>query len=111
MIWLPNYLSTRFGYGLTQSALWTSVTIAGMAQAPVIELRPAAVEQPGGVTGRRGVMANRRGMAETGDDAAGEAVAIGIRADGTAGDPGFRIFRTGNRIACRTDGDLEMRGG
>ena len=31
MIWLPNYLSTRFGYGLTQSAVWTSVTIAGMA--------------------------------------------------------------------------------
>lgn len=31
MIWLPNYLSTRFGYGLTQSALWTSVTVAGMA--------------------------------------------------------------------------------
>jgi MFS family permease len=31
MIWLPSYLSTRFGYGLTQSALWTSVTIAGMA--------------------------------------------------------------------------------
>jgi MFS family permease len=31
MIWLPNYLSTRFGYGLTQSAVWTAVTIAGMA--------------------------------------------------------------------------------
>ena len=31
MIWLPNYLSTRFGYGLTQSAAWTGVTIAGMA--------------------------------------------------------------------------------
>jgi MFS family permease len=31
MIWLPNYLSTRFGYSLTQSALWTCVTIAGMA--------------------------------------------------------------------------------
>ncbi|MGL4288024.1 MAG: MFS transporter, partial [Phreatobacter sp.] len=31
MIWLPNYLSSRFGYGLTQSALWTAVTIAGMA--------------------------------------------------------------------------------
>ena len=31
MIWLPNYLSTRFGYGLTQSAVWTVVTIAGMA--------------------------------------------------------------------------------
>jgi MFS family permease len=31
MIWLPNYLSTRFGYGLTQSAVWTGVTIAGMA--------------------------------------------------------------------------------
>ena len=31
MIWLPNYLSVRFGYGLTQSSLWTAVTIAGMA--------------------------------------------------------------------------------
>ncbi|MGO4713829.1 MFS transporter [Bradyrhizobium sp. 2TAF24] len=31
MIWLPNYLSTQFGYGLTKSALWTAVTIAGMA--------------------------------------------------------------------------------
>ena len=31
MIWLPNYLSTRFGYGLTQSMVWTGVTIAGMA--------------------------------------------------------------------------------
>lgn len=31
MIWLPNYLATRFGYGLTQSAVWTAVTIAGMA--------------------------------------------------------------------------------
>ena len=31
MIWLPNYLSTRFGYGLTQSAVWTAVTILGMA--------------------------------------------------------------------------------
>ncbi len=31
MIWLPNYLSTRFGFGLTQSAVWTGVTIAGMA--------------------------------------------------------------------------------
>jgi MFS family permease len=30
MIWLPNYLATRFHYGLTQSALWTSVTIIGM---------------------------------------------------------------------------------
>ncbi len=31
MIWLPNYLSSRFGFSLTQSALWTSVTIGGMA--------------------------------------------------------------------------------
>src|SRR6516164_8809585 len=31
MIWLPNYLSTRFGFALTQSAVWTTVTIAGMA--------------------------------------------------------------------------------
>ena len=31
MIWLPNYLSTRFGFALTQSALWTAVTILGMA--------------------------------------------------------------------------------
>jgi MFS family permease len=31
MIWLPNYLSTRFGFALTQSAVWTCVTLAGMA--------------------------------------------------------------------------------
>jgi MFS family permease len=31
MIWMPNYLSTRFGFALTQSAMWTAVTIAGMA--------------------------------------------------------------------------------
>jgi MFS family permease len=31
MIWLPNYLSTRFGFALTQSAMWTCVTLAGMA--------------------------------------------------------------------------------
>jgi MFS family permease len=31
MIWLPNYLATRFGFGLTQSATWTAVTIMGMA--------------------------------------------------------------------------------
>jgi len=31
MIWLPSYLGTRFGFGLTQSAAWTAVTILGMA--------------------------------------------------------------------------------
>jgi MFS family permease len=31
MIWLPNYLGTRFHFGLTQSATWTAVTILGMA--------------------------------------------------------------------------------
>jgi benzoate transport len=31
MIWLPNYLSSRFGYSLTRSAVWTAVTILGMA--------------------------------------------------------------------------------
>jgi MFS family permease len=31
MIWLPSYLSTRFGFSLTQSALWTAVTVLGMA--------------------------------------------------------------------------------
>ena len=31
MIWLPSYLSTRFGYTLTQSAMWTAVTVLGMA--------------------------------------------------------------------------------
>jgi benzoate transport len=49
MIWLPSYLSTKFGFGLTQSALWTAVTIAGMAfgiwvfgiYADVIGRRPA----------------------------------------------------------------------
>jgi benzoate transport len=31
MIWLPSYLSGRFGYTLTRSAVWTGVTILGMA--------------------------------------------------------------------------------
>ncbi len=31
MLWLPSYLSGKFGYSLTQSALWTSVTVLGMA--------------------------------------------------------------------------------
>jgi MFS family permease len=31
MIWLPSYLSSRFGYNPLQSALWISVTILGMA--------------------------------------------------------------------------------
>lgn len=31
MIWLPNYLATQFGFSLTKSAGWTSVTIVGMA--------------------------------------------------------------------------------
>ena len=31
MIWLPGYLMTRFGFALMQSAVWTSVTLAGMA--------------------------------------------------------------------------------
>ncbi len=31
MIWLPNYLSTQFKFGLTQSSVWTAVTILGMA--------------------------------------------------------------------------------
>src|SRR5881394_271281 len=31
MIWLPSYLSTKFGFGLTQSAMWTAVTVLGMA--------------------------------------------------------------------------------
>ena len=31
MIWLPNYLNNRFHFGLTQSAVWTAVTILGMA--------------------------------------------------------------------------------
>lgn len=31
MIWLPNYLATQFKFGLTQSSVWTAVTILGMA--------------------------------------------------------------------------------
>jgi len=31
MIWMPSYLSQRFGYSLTRSGLWTAVTVAGMA--------------------------------------------------------------------------------
>ncbi|AQS40750.1 MAG: Major facilitator family transporter [Candidatus Tokpelaia hoelldobleri] len=30
MIWLPQYLSSRFNFPLTQSALWTAVTVIGM---------------------------------------------------------------------------------
>ncbi len=30
MIWLPTYLGKTLGFGLTKSALWTSVTIVGM---------------------------------------------------------------------------------
>lgn len=30
MIWLPNYLNTRFHYGLTRTAAWTAVTVLGM---------------------------------------------------------------------------------
>lgn len=30
MIWLPTYLAKTMGFGLTKSALWTSVTIVGM---------------------------------------------------------------------------------
>jgi MFS family permease len=31
MIWLPSYLCGRFDYSLTRSAVWTAVTVAGMA--------------------------------------------------------------------------------
>jgi MFS family permease len=30
MIWMPSYLSSNLGFGLTQSALWTAVTVLGM---------------------------------------------------------------------------------
>jgi MFS family permease len=31
MIWMPSYLATGLGFGLTKSSMWTSVTILGMA--------------------------------------------------------------------------------
>jgi MFS family permease len=31
MIWLPSYLSNGLGYSLTRSAVWTAVTVLGMA--------------------------------------------------------------------------------
>ncbi|MEN3929935.1 MFS transporter [Microvirga sp. W0021] len=31
MIWMPNYLAKTFGFDLTKSGIWTSVTIIGMA--------------------------------------------------------------------------------
>lgn len=31
MIWLPNYLASAFHFSLTKSAIWTGVTILGMA--------------------------------------------------------------------------------
>lgn len=30
MIWMPSFLSKQFGFNLTKSAMWTSVTILGM---------------------------------------------------------------------------------
>lgn len=30
MTWLPTYLATTFHFGLTRSAMWTAVTVAGM---------------------------------------------------------------------------------
>lgn len=31
MIWMPTYLAKQFNYSLTKSAMWTSVTVVGMA--------------------------------------------------------------------------------
>ncbi len=31
IIWLPSYLAKQYGFGLTKSAVWTGVTILGMA--------------------------------------------------------------------------------
>ena len=31
MIWMPSYLARTLGFGLTKSAMWTAVTILGMA--------------------------------------------------------------------------------
>ncbi|HVX76175.1 MAG TPA: MFS transporter [Bradyrhizobium sp.] len=36
MIWLPNYLSSRFGLALTQTAEWTIATIVGMSLGLVV---------------------------------------------------------------------------
>jgi MFS family permease len=36
MIWLPNYLSNRFGLALTQTAEWTVATILGMSLGLVV---------------------------------------------------------------------------
>ena len=36
MTWLPTYLAKQFGYGLTKSAIWTAVTVIGMAIGIVI---------------------------------------------------------------------------
>lgn len=30
IIWMPNYLSSQFGFSLTKSGLWTGVTVVGM---------------------------------------------------------------------------------
>lgn len=30
MVWMPTYLARTFGYGLTQSSLWTAATVVGM---------------------------------------------------------------------------------
>ena len=87
-----------------------AVAVTGMTLAPGIELRPFPIQQPRRMPGSGGMIANRRRMAETGYHPAGEAVAIGIRPDGAAGDLDFRDFRTGSRATSRTDRDVEMSG-
>lgn len=36
MIWAPAYLSARYGFSLTQSGLWTAVTVCGMTAGALV---------------------------------------------------------------------------
>ena len=57
------------------------IVFTGVTGAPLIELRPAGIEEKGGVAETRGVGGIGGGMAETGGLVAGEAVAGGLGAE------------------------------
>ena len=86
------------------------ITGMSVALAPVVEFRPAPIEQPSRVTGSCGVILRRCGVAEAGGDMTCEAVAICCGTDGKA----YLARSYGNfphhRRGDRTDRDDEMSG-
>jgi len=137
MIWLPSYLSSRFGYNPLQSALWISVTILGMGFgifvfgffADLVGRRARVPHVPGGrrdhgdrvlATDRSARAADRRrGHGHLRQWHAGRLrhAAGGALSDGGAGDRGKRAVQSGARDrrlraarGRRARGELFLRG-